>query len=66
MISSNKNISIIIPAYNEEDSLKELHTQILESVNQLKRQEIVNDYEIWFVNDGSSDETEKVIEEIHE
>ena len=46
-------ISIIIPFYNEEDNLKILLPNLLQSVS--------NKYELIFVNDGSEDESEKVL-----
>lgn len=50
------DISVVIPAYNEEESLNELH-------NWIKRvmQENGFSYEIIFVDDGSSDGTWEVI-----
>ena len=45
----NKFISIIIPVYNEVESIKELYTEIIKVVH------IYNKYEIIFINDGSSD-----------
>lgn len=52
-------ISIIIPVYNEENSLYELH-QSLTSV--LK--DIGESYEILFINDGSTDSSATIIKEI--
>lgn len=60
----NRTVSVLIPAYNEQDSLKELYSQVLDSINVLKEKELVSDYEIWFVNDGSADRTEQVILDI--
>lgn len=57
----NRKISIIVPAYNEAESIRELYEQIKESLNVCYKNNQASDYEIWFVNDGSSDETEKVI-----
>lgn len=42
--------SFVIPVYNEQDSLRELHDQIVAAVGPLK-----GTYEIIFVNDGSKD-----------
>ena len=54
------DISVIIPLYNEAESLPELHAWI-------KR--VMEDngysYEIYFVNDGSTDDSWKVIEGLH-
>ncbi len=57
----NRKVSVLIPAYNEQDSLNELYSQIINSIDEMKTKEQVSDYEIWFVNDGSTDDTESVI-----
>lgn len=53
------NISVVVPLYNEEESLPELHAWI-------KRVMDANgfSYEIIFVNDGSTDHSWQVIEEL--
>ena len=60
-----RKVSILIPAYNEQDSLRELYNQIIDSINVMKEKEQVSEYEIWFVNDGSSDDSERVMSELH-
>ena len=60
------SISVLVPAYNEQDSLKELYSQIVDSISYMKEKGQAEDYEIWFVNDGSSDNSEDVIKEIIE
>ncbi|MBI2627849.1 MAG: glycosyltransferase family 2 protein [Candidatus Niyogibacteria bacterium] len=45
-------ISIVIPVYNEENSVAELHREIVEVFQGLK-----HDYEIIFIDDGSTDKT---------
>ncbi len=45
-------ISVVVPVYNEAESLAELTAEIVSSVGELGL-----DYEIIFVNDGSSDES---------
>lgn len=52
----NKKLTIIVPVYNEEASLKILHENIINNIN--------CEYEVIFVNDGSSDNSVKVIKEI--
>ena len=52
-----KNLSIVIPLYNEAESLPELHRWIktvMENHNFT--------YEIWFINDGSTDNSWSIIE----
>ncbi|QDU64387.1 Undecaprenyl-phosphate 4-deoxy-4-formamido-L-arabinose transferase [Planctomycetes bacterium Pan216] len=52
-------LSFVIPVFNEAESLPELHAQLDEVIVQLP-----NPSEIIFVDDGSSDESWKVIEEL--
>ena len=49
------NISVVIPVFNEEESIKELYRQISAALKNQKK------YEIIFINDGSSDKSEKAI-----
>ena len=53
------NISVVIPLFNEAESLPELHAWI-------QRVMKANDfsYEIIFVNDGSTDNSWQVIKEL--
>jgi len=53
------DISIVIPVYNESDSIKELCCQISESLNHINKL-----YEVIFVDDGSTDNSWMVIEEL--
>ncbi|MBU1697886.1 MAG: glycosyltransferase family 2 protein [Proteobacteria bacterium] len=52
-------ISFIIPVYNEEESLKELHDNIFKVMK-----EVGKPCEILFINDGSTDQSPEVIREI--
>ncbi|MEA1882255.1 MAG: glycosyltransferase family 2 protein, partial [Candidatus Marinimicrobia bacterium] len=54
----NQSLTIIVPVFNEVDSLHELYTQITEV---LKDSDF---YEILFVNDGSYDGSNEVLEEL--
>ncbi len=54
------DISIVVPLYNEEESLTELHSWI-DRVMQANR----FSYEIIFVNDGSTDRSWQIIEDLH-
>lgn len=55
-LSANPMISVVIPLYNEEESLPELHDWI---VRVMKAERL--SYEIIFVNDGSNDKSWDVI-----
>ncbi|MDR1377958.1 MAG: glycosyltransferase [Synergistaceae bacterium] len=49
---NNPDVSVIIPAYNEEESLPKLVERLFPVLDELKRS-----YEVIFVNDGSRDTT---------
>ena len=54
-----KKISIIVPAYNEEESLPFLFERLNELMDSNKKYE----FEILFINDGSKDKTIELIKE---
>ena len=58
-MNNQKEISIIIPAYNEAENLPLLCKEIS---NVMKN--ITDDYEIIIINDGSNDQTQEVIEKL--
>ena len=55
-----KKVTIIIPAYNEEESLPLLYERLNKVVNKLENYE----FEMLFVNDGSKDKTIKIIKDL--
>ena len=57
-----KKITIIIPAYNEEESLPFLYERLEKLINSIDNYE----FEILFVNDGSKDNTLNLIKEYRE
>ena len=57
-----KKISILIPAYNEEETLRKLYDRLLTLMDRM----IDYEFEILFVNDGSRDNTLKVIKNLRE
>ena len=57
-----KKISVIIPAYNEEESLQLLYERMEKLMEQMKNYE----FEILFVNDGSKDKTIEIIKNLRE
>ena len=57
-----KKITIIIPAYNEEESLPHLYERLEKLMSSMEHYE----FEILFVNDGSKDNTINLIKEYRE
>ena len=58
--STKAAISVVIPLYNEEKSLAELHNRII-----LSLQSLSSSYELIFVDDGSTDNSFSVIRDLH-
>ncbi|MDT0559247.1 glycosyltransferase family 2 protein [Ichthyenterobacterium sp. W332] len=54
-----KDLSIIIPVFNEEENISELYTRLSNAI-----QPITEDYELIFVNDGSSDGSLQKVQEL--
>lgn len=57
-----KKISIIVPAYNEEESIPYLEKRLVALMNNMKNYE----FEVLFVNDGSKDKTLELIKNLRE
>jgi len=56
---SNKHISIVVPVYNEEESVQKLHREIIFTMKFLKQP-----FEIIFVDDGSTDDTARLLKKL--
>jgi glycosyltransferase involved in cell wall biosynthesis len=54
-----KSLSVFFPVFNEEENLEKLAVESLEIIPQIAQK-----YEIIFVNDGSTDNSRKVIEKL--
>ena len=59
MVSNLKKVSIVVPVYNEEDNLREFHKRITEVMSKEPYE-----YSIVFVNDGSSDGSAVILNEL--
>ncbi len=53
-----RTLSVVLPVYNEELSLSQLHRELVEQIQAAIQQGLISDYEIVFINDGSSDGSE--------
>ena len=60
-MAATVDVSIIIPLLNEEGSLEDLHARITAQMRDLA----IDAYEIVFVNDGSTDQSEAVLRGLH-
>lgn len=60
MQKEKKLVSVVIPVYNEEGNIKPLFDGIKKAISKMKDY----DFEIIFVDDGSTDNTKKAIENI--
>lgn len=49
-------VSIVVPLYNEEASLPEFHGRLTAAIDALPHA-----FDIWYVNDGSRDQTEAIV-----
>jgi glycosyltransferase involved in cell wall biosynthesis len=63
-------ISVVVPVYNEEGSVENLHAELVEVLDTLtkkeqkKEQDHVRGFEIIYVNDGSSDNSLKLLQSL--
>ena len=55
------DVSVLVPAFNEEESLQELNERLEAALESMGKA-----YEIIYINDGSTDDTEKMIEHFRE
>ncbi len=58
-----KKVTILVPAYNEEESLPILYERVSKLMNSMKEQ---YEFELLFVNDGSKDKTLEIIKELRQ
>ncbi len=58
-MADNPYLSIVVPFYNEEETIEELYDRIKKVVENLGKS-----YEIIFINDGSTDGTEEILNKL--
>lgn len=57
-----KKVSVLVPCYNEEASLPILYTELVKVMDSCK----LYDWEVFFINDGSRDNTLSVIKDLRQ
>lgn len=60
-MSNKKKISVIVPCYNEEESLPDFYKAIIGIAGEMAE----TDFEFLFINDGSKDRTLEILKELH-
>lgn len=55
-------LDIVIPCFNEEAVLNEIHLRLKKHLEELKEKKLIENYNIIFVDDGSNDRTFEIIE----
>ena len=60
-MQNEKDISVVIPIYNEQETIPELYQRLTASLSSM-----TNAYELIFVNDGSKDRSLEVLMDIAE
>ncbi len=61
MFQSGPYISVVVPVYNEEKTLEELYRRLTQTLDNLGKS-----YEIILTNDGSRDQSSKVLQMLHD
>ena len=57
-------LSVIISAYNEQDNIIPLYQKLKKNLDNLQKKRFFTQYEVLFINDGSTDQTEAKIKTI--
>lgn len=57
-------LSIVVPLYNEEESVKELYTEIGDNCKNSVSNGLISEWEVLFVSDGSTDGSEQLIKDL--
>ena len=55
-------IDIVIPCFNEEVVLKEIHLRVKKILEEVKEKKLIDGYNIIYVDDGSNDGTFEILE----
>lgn len=66
-ITYRYDISIVVPLFNEAESLTELVEQIMDAISKSRLEELFGhrpSFEVLFINDGSNDGSDKIIKQL--
>ena len=58
-----KLLSVVVPCYNEEETVADFYTEILKNELFFKEKDL--DFEIIYIDDGSKDKTVEQIKRLH-
>ena len=59
-----KLLSVIVPCYNEEESIEDFYTELMKNSAFFAKEEL--EVEILYIDDGSKDETAKEVKKLHD
>lgn len=57
-------LSLVVPCFNERECIRETNRRLLDLAQRWLQEERINDYEIIYVNDGSTDDTLTILREL--
>ena len=61
--AATETLSVIVPLKDERDNLRILHAKIAEALTPVLGR-LINDYEVVFVDDGSTDGSDRILADI--
>ena len=63
-LTSSINLSVVVPCYNEEDTIPLFYNEMMEQISSLMEKGILEGYEFIFVDDGSTDSTNSILHDL--
>ena len=56
-------LDIVIPCFNEEEVLRSTHSRVRSVLEEVKKKKLIDDFNIIYVDDGSTDGTFEILDE---